>query len=128
VCGAKAIVVKMKWRSGASEFCVLVLPGPTRIDTRLLLDGIVDLKSFRFATAGELALETEGLEPGMMPPFGKPIFERIARIYVDKSLLDRETLGFNAASLTCSIVVCSRGYVKAAAPDAVFPFTSAVEV
>ncbi len=124
VCGAKAIVVKMNWKGSGSEFNVLVLPGPSRIAAKLLLRHLAHLKDFRFATSSELAACTDGLEPGMMPPFAQPIFERLSRLYVDPSLLDHGDVGFNVADLTRSIVVGARHYHDAAAPDDVFPFSA----
>lgn len=124
VCGAKAIVVKMNWKGSRSEFNVLVLPGPSKIAAKLLSQHLPDLKDFRFATREELAAHTEGLEPGMMPPFARPIFERLNNLYIDSSLLDHDDVGFNVADLTRSIVVASRDYLDVASPTAVFPFAA----
>lgn len=123
-CGAKAIVVKMKWRDGTSDFNTMVLPGSSRIDAKLVLGHLAGLKEFRFATPAELAAYTDGLEPGMMPPFARPIFERLSRLYVDSGLLDHGAVGFNAAELARSIVVASHDYLKVADADEVFPFAS----
>lgn len=123
-CGAKAIVVKMKWRDGTSDFNTLVLPGNSKIETKLVLGHLTGLKEFRFATRSELAAHTDGLEPGMMPPFARPIFERLHRLYVDAGLLEHEALGFNAADLTKSVVIAPRDYLKVATPDAVFQFAA----
>lgn len=124
VCGAKAIVVKLKRKGGATEFGVLVLPGSSRIDAKMLLEHLPDVKDFRFATQAELADHAEGLAPGMMPPFARTIFERLTRLYVDPGLLDHRAVGFNAADLTRSIIVASKDYVRVAAPDAMFRFSA----
>jgi prolyl-tRNA editing enzyme YbaK/EbsC (Cys-tRNA(Pro) deacylase) len=123
-CGAKAIVVKMNWRGAGSEFNVLVLPGFSKIASNLLLDHLPSLKAFRFATPAELAAQTDGLEPGMMPPFGRPIFEGLNRILVDSGLIEHDNVGFNAADLMNSFILSSQDYMKAAAPNDVFRFAT----
>lgn len=127
VCGAKAIVVKAKRKLGGSEFDVFVLPGPAKIISKLLLAHLTDIKDFRFATPAELAEHTGGLLPGMMPPFGRPIFVGIDHLFVDASLLEQQLIGFNAADLTQSIVVGASDYVAAAAPTEIFSFSSNAE-
>jgi Ala-tRNA(Pro) deacylase len=124
VCGAKALVVKMSWRGAGSEFNVLVLPGPARIDAKRLSDHLPELKKFRFASPAELAELTVGLEPGMMPPFGRQIFDAVNRLYVDSALLDHDLVGFNAAALTSSIVIRCRDYLNAADPTEIFSFAA----
>ena len=124
VIGAKAIVVKMYWKGGLSDFNVLVLPGTSKIAAKQLAERLRELKDFRFASREELAAYTDGLEPGMMPPFGKQVFERLERLYVDASLLEHDQLGFNAADLSRSIVVGAKDYARVIEPADVFPFSA----
>jgi hypothetical protein len=123
-CGAKAIVVKANWRGAGSDFNVLVMPGRSKIANKLLLNHLPDLKDFRFATPPELAAQTDGLEPGMMPPFARPIFARLNRLYIDSGLLEHDNVGFNVADLERSIIVSRRLYVEAAAPTEIFSFAT----
>ena len=126
VIGAKAIVVKMYWKGGLSDFNVLVLPGTSKIAAKQLTERLTDLKDFRFASREELAFYTDGLEPGMMPPFGKQVFERLERLYIDATLLEQDQLGFNVADLSRSIVVGAKDYARVIEPMEVFPFVAPI--
>ena len=124
VTGAKAIVVKMYWKGGVSDFNVVVLPGTSKIDPKALSARLDDLKDFRFATREELATYTDGLEPGMMPPFGGQVFERLKRLYVDSNLLEQVRVGFNVADLSRSIIVGAKDYASVVEATDVFPFAA----
>src|SRR5437868_13360606 len=78
VTGAKAILIKIDVRGGGPQFFLLVLPGFSRVDSKRLRtelkDRVSGFRSFRFATSDEMAQVARGMQPGCMPPFGKPIF------------------------------------------------------
>lgn len=123
VIGAKAILMKITRKQEDSEFNVFVLPGSRKIDSKALKSQFKDVKSFRFANPEEMAVLTGGLVPGSMPPFAQPIFEKLNHLFIDTSLLEHNLIGFNAASLTQSLIVHCRAYVQAANPTATFPFS-----
>ena len=122
VTGAKAILMKISPKQGESEFNLFVLPGNRKIDSKALKSNL-KVKSLRFASREEMAEKTGGLVPGSMPPFARPIFTELTHLFVDTSLLDTETIGFNAASLTQSIVVPCKDYLTVANPTDIFPFS-----
>jgi len=122
VVGAKAILAKMSYK-GLTEFSVLVLEGDKRIDPKALRRQLPGLKEFRFATPEEMADQTGGLTPGCMPPFARPIFERLAHLYLDADLAALEApVGFNLACHTQSLILHGPDYVRVARASAVFPF------
>jgi Ala-tRNA(Pro) deacylase len=91
--GAKAMLVKTK-----SGFVLAVLAGDRRVDWKLLAR-IVGDKGARFARDDELR-EVTGLEKGAVPPLGR-LFD--VRTLYDRSLLEVETVNFNAGTHTDSI-------------------------
>jgi Ala-tRNA(Pro) deacylase len=114
--GAKALLI----RTESGQLTVLVLPA----DRRLLSKAVRRRAGqFRFATPAELH-EATGLEYGMVPPFGRPVFPAVSVLLVDEALLQAEVVGFNAASLTCSVVMACGDYVRVSRPDAVFAFSA----
>lgn len=118
--GAKALLCKMD-RVLGSEFNVLVLPGTSKLINSALKSGITGLKKMRFATPEEL-LNLCGVVPGCMPPFGSSLFPGIKNLFVDRSLLSHEWIGFNAAYLERSIVMRSADYVQMAEISAILDF------
>ncbi|MBD2485598.1 YbaK/EbsC family protein [Planktothrix sp. FACHB-1365] len=124
VIGAKALVIKMDRKGSGSEFNLLVLPGTRKLDSSVLKQYFkAEIKSFRFATTEELADLTEGLVPGSIPPFAHPIFDTLNHLFVDSALLDHEKIGFNAASLTQSLIIHTQDYLKLAQPTHIFAFS-----
>lgn len=111
--GAKALVVFLQ---NTSEFILLVLPGPKRLDNTAVRR---KFGSFRFATPDEVCLVADGLEIGMIPPFSMPVLPAIAELMIDVTLLDYEHIGFNAASFTTSIVMSSRTYASLPMPRSI---------
>ena len=93
--GAKAMLVK-----GKSGFVLAVLAGDRRVDWKLLAP-LVGGKGARFANDDELHALT-GLTKGAVPPFGR-LFG--VRTLYDRSLLDVETVNFNAGTHTDSIAM-----------------------
>jgi Ala-tRNA(Pro) deacylase len=90
--GAKAMVVK-----GKDGFALAVLAADRKVDWKLLAPLVG--KSPRLATGEELR-ELTGLSKGAVPPFG--VVFGLRTIY-DKSLLEVETVNFNAGSHTDSV-------------------------
>ena len=91
--GAKAMLVK-----GKGGLVLAVLAADRKVDWRLLAP-LVGGKGARFANDEELR-EATGLTKGAVPPFGS-LFG--LRTIYDRSLLDLETVNFNAGSNTDSV-------------------------
>jgi Ala-tRNA(Pro) deacylase len=93
--GAKAMLVK-----GKAGLVLAVLAADRKVDWKLLAP-LVGGKGARFANDEELGAAT-GLSKGAVPPFGR-LFG--LRTIYDESLLDVETVNFNAGSHTDSIAM-----------------------
>jgi Ala-tRNA(Pro) deacylase len=91
--GAKAMLVK-----GKSGLVLAVLAADRKVDWKLLAP-LVGGKGARFANDEELLAST-GLSKGAVPPFGR-LFG--LRTIYDSSLLDVETVNFNAGTHTDSV-------------------------
>ena len=91
--GAKAMLVK-----GKAGLGLAVLAGDRKVDWKLLAP-LVGGKGARFANDDELLTAT-GLSKGAVPPFGR-VFG--LRTIYDTSLLEVETVNFNAGTHTDSI-------------------------
>jgi Ala-tRNA(Pro) deacylase len=91
--GAKAMLVK-----GRAGLVLAVLAGDRKVDWKLLAP-LVGGKGARFANDEELLAAT-GLSKGAVPPFGR-LFG--LRTIYDESLLEVETVNFNAGTHTDSI-------------------------
>jgi prolyl-tRNA editing enzyme YbaK/EbsC (Cys-tRNA(Pro) deacylase) len=90
--GAKAMLVK-----GRDGFALAVLGADRKVDWKLLAPLVG--KNPRFATPEEL-LELTGLSKGAVPPIGS-LYE--LRTIYDESLLEVETVNFNAGTHTESV-------------------------
>ena len=110
--GAKSLLLKVDDR-----FAVFVLGGGSELRSRLLRRHLGAHRT-RFADRDEL-LALTGVEPGAMPPFGRPIFD--LPLYADTRLAEQERIGFTAGSRTRSFVVATRDWLDVARPD-VFRF------
>jgi prolyl-tRNA editing enzyme YbaK/EbsC (Cys-tRNA(Pro) deacylase) len=66
-------------------------------------------------------MELTGLVSGSVPPFGTPVLD--LPLYVDRSILENEKIAFNAGSLTDSMIMSMKDYVRIAAFE-VFDFSS----
>ena len=119
--GAKALLLRMEFNDRHAEYCLVVLPGPARLDSHTLKKQLPGLKKFRFASADEM-FEICGVTPGAMPPFGGSVFPQISRLFVDESLREVTVVGFNAASLERSIVMRGDDYMRVASPTRIFKF------
>jgi Ala-tRNA(Pro) deacylase len=91
--GAKAMLVKAK-----AGFVLAVLAADRRVDWKLLAP-LVGGKGARFATDEELQKAT-GLSKGAVPPLG--LLFGLRTVY-DRSLLEVETVNFNAGTHTDSV-------------------------
>ncbi len=121
--GAKALLCKVDWRGGASEFITFVLPGTHSLDKTKLKTHIPELKQFRFATAEEL-MELAGVVPGCMPPFGNQIFPDISKLFVSSQLQDFERVAFNAAKLDTSIALLTIDYIRSVTAEKICDISS----
>jgi Ala-tRNA(Pro) deacylase len=100
--GAKAMLVK-----GKAGFVLAVLAADRKVDWKLLAP-LVGGKGARFANDDELS-EATGLAKGAVPPFGR-LFG--LRTIYDRSLLDVETVNFNAGTHTDSIAMSRADLVR----------------
>jgi Ala-tRNA(Pro) deacylase len=100
--GAKAMLVK-----GRNGFVLAVLAGDRKVDWKRLAP-LVGGKGARFADDEELRQVT-GLGKGAVPPFGR-LFG-VPTIY-DRSLLEVETVNFNAGTHTDSISMARDDMVR----------------
>ncbi len=106
--GGKAIVLKID-----QDFKILILSGAKKLDSSAVKKKF-GAKKVRFANREEL-LELTGLVPGSVPPFGRPILE--LDLYVDNSIVNNEKIAFNAGSLTDSIIMSVKDYLKITNPE-----------
>jgi Ala-tRNA(Pro) deacylase len=115
--GAKALLLKADGR-----FHLFVLPGDRRLDSASIKRQM-GLERLRFASREELLAQT-GLQPGAVPPFGRPVlpFELTADVTVGR---DHPTVAFNAGSVTDSIIMSAADWERVARP-ARLPITEPV--
>lgn len=105
--GGKAIVMKID-----TEYKLFVLSAALKIDSQKVKDHFRS-KKIRFASSDELR-DLTGLVPGSVPPFGRPILD--LDLFLDSSILRNEIIAFNAGSLTDSIVMDTKDYLRIAQP------------
>jgi len=103
--GGKAIVMKID-----SAFALFVLSASCKVDSAAIKK-LFRAKSIRFVSSDELHALT-GLEPGCVPPFGRPILP--FDLYIDESVTKNKNIAFNAGSLTDSIVMATVDYLRLA--------------
>lgn len=106
--GGKSIVLKV-----GDAFRVCVLSAARELNSNRVRRHYGESRA-RFATSEELRALT-GLVPGCVPPFGPPVLELPNAL--DEGFLALERIAFNAGSLTCSIVLPTRDYVRLARPE-----------
>jgi prolyl-tRNA editing enzyme YbaK/EbsC (Cys-tRNA(Pro) deacylase) len=96
-------------KDAAASYAVIILPGFNRLDskalTAVLKQRIPSFRNFRFASPEEMARVAPGIEPGKMPPIGRPIFPSITYTYIDRALCAHNKVGFNAAHFEKSIIM-----------------------
>jgi Ala-tRNA(Pro) deacylase len=100
--GAKAMLAKTK-----AGFVLLVLAADRRVDWKLLAP-LVGGKGARFATDDELR-EVTGLSKGAVPPLG--VLFGLRTLY-DRSLLDVDTVNFNAGTHTDSVAMARDDLIR----------------
>jgi|EP01082_Thalassiosira_pseudonana_P002281 Ala-tRNA(Pro) deacylase len=120
--GGKALVLKFREESedGDNGFAIFVLSASRQLHTKAIKKEF-KTKNVRFATADELAELTDGLKPGSVPPFGRPVIS--LDLYVDTSIEDNEKIAFNCGSLTDSIIMNVMDYLKVSTPTKIFSFS-----
>jgi len=111
--GGKALVLKI-----GDSFKIFVLSASKKLDSKAIKNHF-HIKRIRFATKEELTKLT-GLPPGAIPPFGKPILN--LELFVDNSIVNNERIAFNAGSLTDSIIMSVKDYLKITTPH-IFDFS-----
>ncbi len=111
--GGKALVLKVD-----ETFRLFVLSAARKLDSRAI-KYYFGAPRQRFATSEELR-EMTGLTPGAVPPFGRPVLP--FDLSVDSSILENQRIAFNAGSLTTSIIMSVKDYVRVAQPI-VFSFS-----
>ncbi len=105
---------------GDNGFAIFVLSASRQLHTKAIKKEF-KTKNVRFATADELAELTDGLKPGSVPPFGRPVIS--LDLYVDTSIEDNEKIAFNCGSLTDSIIMNVMDYLKVSTPTKIFSFS-----
>lgn len=111
--GGKALLLKLD-----DSFKLFVLSASSRVDSGKIKRRF-RAKRIRFATPEEL-LELTGLEPGSVPPFGRPLFT--VELFVDSTITRNDRIAFNAGSLTDSVIMNVMDYMEIARP-LVFDFS-----
>jgi len=103
--GAKAMIIKSK-----DQFYQFILPGSNRMDFKKIKSLVGGQP--KFATPEEVLKITDCVV-NSVPPFGN-LFG--LRVYVDKDLLKKEYITFNAGELTVSIDMQTKDWQKAVNP------------
>ena len=103
--GAKAIILKTN-----GNFVLAVLSAEKKIDSKKLRR-ILCSKKISFADVEQI--KKYELVPGSVPPFGSVLG---LKTYVDRSLLENNEISFNAGSLTDSITLKLKDYLKVENP------------
>lgn len=124
VTGAKALLIKMDVKDKPDVFAIIILPGFSKLDSKAmkkeLKEHVPGFRSFRFATPEEMEQKARGMQPGKMPPFGRPIFPDIDLTFIDKALEEHKRIGFNVADFEKSIIMDMDDYLKIVTNDGMF--------
>ena len=105
-----------------NTFAIFVLSASRKLHTKAIKKEFRS-KNVRFATRDELTLLTNGLLPGSVPPFGKPLINNSLNLYVDTSITEQDIIAFNCGSLTDSVIMSVSDYLKISYPTKVFLFS-----
>ncbi|HKX72648.1 MAG TPA: YbaK/EbsC family protein [Candidatus Saccharimonadales bacterium] len=123
VTGAKALLIKIDIKDSPA-FAVIILPGFNKLDSKAvkqeLKARVPGCRGFRFATPEEMEHQARGMQPGKMPPFGRPIFPGVAFTFIDESLVHHARIGFNAADFEKSILLDTSDYLRIVTSDGTF--------
>ncbi len=114
--GGKSLLLKIGKKP---DFRLFVVSASRRTDNRPLRK-FLGVQKLRFARRDELLAHT-GLEPGCVPPFGRPVFA--LPVYVDAHLAAGDEIAFTAADHCVSIRMKMADYLAVAQPEAVFSFS-----
>jgi prolyl-tRNA editing enzyme YbaK/EbsC (Cys-tRNA(Pro) deacylase) len=124
VTGAKALLVKLDVKDKPDVFAVIILPGFNKLDSKAtkkeLKERVLGFRSFRFASPEEMEQKARGMQPGKMPPFGRPIFPDVDLTFIDEALLSHKRIGFNASDFESSIIMDTDDYLKIVTSDGTF--------
>ena len=128
--GGKALVLKIRDGDDNNDnnnddnntFAIFVLSASRKLHTKAIKKEFRS-KNVRFATRDELTLLTNGLLPGSVPPFGKPLINNSLNLYVDTSITEQDIIAFNCGSLTDSVIMSVSDYLKISYPTKVFLFS-----
>ncbi|KAL3939165.1 MAG: hypothetical protein SGBAC_006054 [Bacillariaceae sp.] len=122
--GGKALVLKYLNDSTeddeSKQFGIFVMSASRKLHTKAIKKEFKS-KNIRFANAEELSGLTDGLVPGSVPPFGKPILNM--ELFVDTSIQDNDIIAFNCGSVTDSIIMSTSDYFTVAQPTKIFTFS-----
>ena len=112
--GGKAILMKLD-----DNYALFIVSASKKVDSKKIKSKC-GAKKIRFANVDELKSLTNGLVPGCVPPFGRPILP--FDLHIDESITKNEKIAFNAGSLTDSIILKVGDYLKVAGGN-VFSFS-----
>jgi prolyl-tRNA editing enzyme YbaK/EbsC (Cys-tRNA(Pro) deacylase) len=115
--GGKSLLFKI---GTEPDFRLFVVSGARRTANRPMRH-FFGVQKLRFARREELFQHT-GLEPGCVPPFGRPIFD--LPVYVDALLAKGSHIAFSAADHRVSVRMKMADYLAVAQPDGVFSFSA----
>jgi prolyl-tRNA editing enzyme YbaK/EbsC (Cys-tRNA(Pro) deacylase) len=120
--GGKALVLKIHDNGKDDDFALFILSASRQLHTKKIRKEF-HTKNVRFANPQELSELTNGLVPGSVPPFGRPILD--LDLFVDNSVVtnEHEIIAFNCGSLTDSVVMNVQDWLKTANPTKVFQFS-----
>ena len=129
--GGKALVLKVRPAAAGDDdsdynnnaFALFIVSAARQLDTKAIKKEF-KTKNVQFATSAELSALTDGLVPGSVPPFGRPILD--LDLFVDTSIAqENEMIAFNCGSLTDSVIMAVEDYLKIALPTKIFTFSKA---
>jgi prolyl-tRNA editing enzyme YbaK/EbsC (Cys-tRNA(Pro) deacylase) len=110
--GAKALIMRCKFRGGTTGFAMLVINADLGCDNRKAKQ-LLDAKDMRFATEAEVAELTNGILPGGVPPFGN-LFG--LPVLAHTGLPPLERIVFNCGDRRKSIAMATSDYLRLVAP------------
>lgn len=113
--GTKALIVRIKEPGKNKRFVMLVIPGD-KVFNEKVAKNVLNTKDIRFAFEDEVSTITDGVKIGGIPPFGN-LFN--LEVFLDTSVLNNETIIFNAGDRKVSIAVKTSDYVKIVEPTIV---------
>lgn len=94
---------------------MIVLPGPLRVDLEKVR-AVLGARTARLATEREFSELFPDCDPGAMPPFGNLYG---VPMYVDRSLLRRPEITFNAGTHRETVTIASADFARLTVPRVV---------